>query len=223
MALNWHRFADRSTCIAELTQTLVERLQSAQANHSDALALLAGGSTPIPLFTELNQQPLDWARLSLTPTDERWVPADAQDSNTRLLHEYFPHAQVLDPRLGANRVDSAALWGELLNDRRAADVCVLGMGEDGHFASLFAQMPHLFAALDINQAPCALIAQAPSAPCERLSLNLAMLVKSHWLGLLIFGEPKKALLEQAIEGDKHLPVYALVAQQVRDLEIYWAP
>ena len=83
-------------------------------------------------------------------------------------------------------------WAEQLRQWQPFSAVLLGMGEDGHIASLFPGMPGLAAALDPNAEPAALPAQAPEEPRERLSLNLAMLQRGRWLGLLAFGERKRA-------------------------------
>jgi 6-phosphogluconolactonase len=108
---------------------------------------------------------------------------------------------------------------------RPFDAVVLGMGEDGHFASLFAGNAGLPAALDERAAAACVAMQAPAAPTERISLNLAALLQTRRLFLQVSGTPKLDLLLAAArrEGDPQWPVSTLLAQRHPDPEVFWAP
>jgi 6-phosphogluconolactonase len=178
------------------------------------------------LLPLLAAQPLDWSRVLASPTDERWVAVDAPDSNLQLLRQGLPAARWLDPRQGVEPTAAAQGWTARLGDWLPFSAVLLGMGEDGHFASLFPGMPGLEAALDAGQPVAAVIGRAPVEPRARLSLNLAMLLNTHWLGLLAFGERKGELIEQVLvdaAGTRALPLHALLHQQRLPPEIYWAP
>jgi 6-phosphogluconolactonase len=101
---------------------------------------------------------------------------------------------------------------------------VLGMGDDGHFASLFPQSPGLSAALDPVAQPGCVAMQAPVAPASRISLNLAALLQTRRLFLFVTGAHKRdVLLAAARRVDPLLPVAALLSQRVPMPEVYWAP
>lgn len=222
----FHRHPDRETCAAELAQVLVSRLTAARQLAGPARLLLPGGQTPQPLLQRLGQLELDWTRVEVSPSDERWVAADDPASNLLLLRRALPQAQLLDPRQGATPQRAAQGWGEELCARLPLTAVLLGMGEDGHFASLFPGMPGLAAALAADAAPAALVGEAPVESRLRLTPNLALLLRSDWLGLLVFGEAKRALLEAALEdrpATRHLPVHALLQQAGNRLQIHWAP
>ena len=162
-----HCYAQRDACLHALAADL-------------STQILPGGSSPQALLPLLAQQ-FDSERIDLSPSDERWVPAQAAESNWQLLHQGLPQANCLDPRQGATLEQSALSWGEQLAQWPPFSAVLLGMGEDAHIASLFPGMPGLAAALDPRVEPAALPALAPQEPRERLSLNLAMLQRGHWL------------------------------------------
>lgn len=222
----FHLHPDRDTCTAELAQVLVGRLRSALQDGARARLLLPGGQSPLPLLRQLAALPLDWSRVDLAPSDERWVAANDPASNLQLLCSAMPQAQLLDPRQGPTPQLAAHGWGERLNAWLPLTAVLLGMGEDGHVASLFPGMPGLAAALD-EQAPAgALVGLAPVEPRLRLSPNLALLRRSDWLGLLVFGSAKRELLEAVLADrpdTRHLPVHALLQQAGHRLQIHWAP
>ncbi len=217
MTLHWKSFGSREACLRALAEDLVEQLQT----REQPSLLLPGGSSPQALLPLLAAQPLDWSRVRASPSDERWVPAEDAASNLRLLSAGLSEAQWLDPRQGSTPEHAAQRWGEQLQSWLPLTAVLLGMGEDGHFASLFPDMPGLAAALDAGAEPTALPAQAPSEPRLRLTPNLALLRRSDWLGLLVFGSAKRALLEQAQQGLGDWPVRQLLEQSV-PVQVYWA-
>ena len=222
----FHRHPDRDSCVATLAEVLVERLRLALQEGGRASLLLPGGQSPVPLLHRLAVQALEWSRVDLSPSDERWVAADDPASNLQLLRSALPQAQWLDPRQGATPGLAAQGWGERLRDWLPLTAVLLGMGEDGHIASLFPGMPGLAAALSEAALPAALVGVAPVEPHQRLSPNLALLKQSDWLGLLVFGSAKRELLEAVLADraeTRHLPVHALVQQAGSRLQIHWAP
>lgn len=220
-----HCYAERNVCLQALALDLSTQVQATLATQSRAGLVLPGGSSPQALLPLLAQQ-LDGRRIDLSPSDERWVPAQAAESNWKLLQQGLPEAHCLDPRLGATLAQAALAWGEQLKLWQPFSAVLLGMGEDGHIASLFPSMPGLAAALEPAAEPAALPAQAPQAPSERLSLNLAMLQRGQWLGLLAFGERKRELIDAVLAGEpaaQDLPLYAWLQCSPMPVNIYWAP
>jgi 6-phosphogluconolactonase len=221
-----HVFNDRHACVQALSAVLVAQLQAVLHVQPCARLLLPGGSGPQLLLPVLAEARLDWSRVALSATDERWVPAQDAASNWRLLQQGLPQALCLDPRQGKTPELAAQAWGAQLSRWLPLAAVLLGMGEDGHFASLFRQMPGLPAALDPECAPGVLLAQAPSEPRLRLSTNLALLAASQWLGLLVFGAAKRAMLEAVLADtpeSRTWPVHALVWRTEQPVQVYYAP
>lgn len=216
MALHWKSFGSREACLQALAEDLAAQLHT----REQPSLLLPGGSSPQALLPLLAAQPLDWSGVRASPSDERWVPAGDAASNLRLLSAGLPEAQWLDPRQGSTPEQAARHWGGQLQSWLPLTAVLLGMGEDGHFASLFPGTPGLAEALDGAAEPAALPAQAPSEPRLRLTPNLALLLRSDWLGLLVFGSAKRALLEQAQKGQGDWPVRQLLESGV--VQVYWA-
>lgn len=219
-------FADRAQCLQALALRLAACVQQDQASGLSASLLLPGGSSPQELLPLLLKQPVDWAKCRLSPTDERWVAVEAPQSNLHLLRRLMSIGDWLDPRQSDEQAQAAAVWGGRLQEWLPFSAVLLGMGEDGHIASLFPGMPDIDQTLDLEQAPGALVGLAPDWPQVRLSLNLSMLLSTRWLGLLAFGEVKRELVEAVFANtpeSRHWPLHALLWQSRVLPNIYWAP
>jgi 6-phosphogluconolactonase len=220
------RFGDREAAAAALAAELIPILQAGISDRGRASLAVPGGGTPAPLFRALRDAPLDWASVAVTLTDERWVPPDHPASNAAQLRRellrgraaaaaFFP---LYDGGAGA-AVPVDHVWQSLRIIARPFDGVVLGMGEDGHFASLFAGNAGLDAALDPAGEPACVAMHAPAAPEQRISLNLPALLQ------LVSGDAKLALLQRAANaaGSADLPIAALLAAHQPAVEIFWAP
>lgn len=186
---------------------------------------LSGGRTPIPTFHELRRLRLNWSQVCVTLVDERWVEPGAHDSNQRLLEEHFLAGparkarfvpmknSAFSPLAGIGRHVQA-----LHTVPKPLDAVLLGMGEDGHFASLFPHSSALRFGLDLDSASTCVavpIGHDGAAPAqERMSLTLATIAKAGRIVLLTSGAAKLEVLERAIEtvcNPTELPIAALLA------------
>lgn len=219
--LAWQIFTSREACLTQLADDLGRLLRAAQQEQDMVSLLLPGGSSPAALLPLLAEQELDWRALRISPTDERWVAADAPQSNWRLLYSGLPKAFVLDPRQAEHIEQAAQNWGEQVASWAPFSAVLLGMGEDGHVASLF---PPLDDQAACGEAACMSLAAQP--PVQRISLQLGLLLRSQWLGLLAFGAAKQRLLQQIQARPQcyaELPITRLLAASDRPLTLYWAP
>ncbi|MDQ7730578.1 6-phosphogluconolactonase [Halomonas sp. SpR8] len=221
--------------MSQARQQLAEQLAEAvfQALHDDlnhqerVLLVVSGGSTPVPFFKALAAKPLPWGRVDVTLADERWVGEQSSDSNAKLVREHLLQdeaaaatfipltSSAATPEEG---VDEVAKQTESLT--WPASVVILGMGGDGHTASLFPDSPELTLALATEEPLVAV--RTPSQPQPRITFSADRLHQARRHILHITGDDKRAVLAKALNGDdvRQLPIRAFLTCPVA---IYWAP
>lgn len=224
-----------------LVETVADRLrracERALEQRGAAVLALAGGSTPMPVYARLARSDLDWPRITLLPGDERWVAHGDPACNLTAIHAAFGQApaqfESLTPADASGEPDPATALdtarAALARIGRPFDACLLGMGGDGHFASLFPGAPELETALDPASAEPLVVVRPdrlpPEAPYARVSLTLSTIAASRELLLAIRGDDKRQTLERALEtrdADKY-PIAALLEHAGDRLEIHWSP
>lgn len=229
------QFTDRNELVDAVYRIFIEELQQALEQHSSTTILLSGGSTPAPLYRQLSSVDLEWNRVHVALVDERWVAKTNAASNERLLNENLLIEKAAAANFTGMKNDHPTPFeGEAeCNARYAAlpspyTICLLGMGPDGHTASLFPDAEGLNAALESSQ-HCAGIravrSEVTGDNLERMTMTPWSILQSKRLILLITGDDKWGVYQQArITGpsaDK--PISHLVHQDSVPLEVYWAP
>ena len=193
-----------------------------------AVLAVSGGKSPLPMFERLRYRPVRWEAVTVTLVDERAVPPGHADSNGALVRNNLL-------REGAG----VAGWAPLiLDDVEAAeplravkrlnehfqqpDVVVLGMGEDGHTASLFPDAPELQTALS-EPKPGYIVTHPCVAPHARITLNLAALLAAERIFLAVSGPAKAAVLARARQqATPALPVSLVLARRRPGLDVFQA-
>jgi 6-phosphogluconolactonase len=221
-----------------LVTTVVERIDrvahDSLACDGAANFALAGGSTPLPVYQRLSRLHLDWSAITVVPTDERWVAPDHPDNNLarirRCLHGTDVDAVSLLPDSLTGQPSADAASARLRRRPEPFAASIIGMGADGHFASLFPHNEGLAVGLDPSAAQPALVVTPDplpeDAPHVRVSLTLSRLLNSRHCVVLIQGEAKRRTLELAREDDantRDLPIAALLRHAGERLEIHWSP
>lgn len=223
-------FDDAAALSATATEAVIAALEGGLRTHGSASLAATGGRSPGPIYDALSLVPLDWGRVHVTLTDERWVDPASQDSNEKLVRDRLLRGRAADARFiglhghEATPEAAAAAATAQVAALPALDVVLLGMGEDGHVASLFPGSPALALGLDPTAPACIAVPQGEGrAPAQaRLSLTIRPLTHAAQVLILIGGEQKRRVIEQALAGGdpEEFPVRA-VLQSAHAVRILW--
>jgi 6-phosphogluconolactonase len=227
-----HRFPDRQALAAALAGEIKVDLEEAIPARGAGSLVVSGGRTPALMFRRLSEEKLDWTRVWVTLADERWVETTAEASNERFVRESL----LIGPAAAAHFVglknpaptpEAGADWATRALTRvpHPFDVVVLGMGDDGHTASLFPGSLALARALDPGAPPACVAINALVAPHARVSLNLAALLDARRIVLHIEGDKKWEVYQRARTPGTaaEMPVRAVLQQKGVPVDVYWAP
>ena len=225
-----HAFDDPRAQAGALAKAVGDALNASRAasgNASRTTLAVSGGTSPRPFLQALVNEPVDWALVDLTLVDDRWVPETDSASNARLVRE-----TLLQPGAGSTGarflplVDTAttleANVAALNADatRSLPNVAVLGMGEDGHTASLFADAPE-WARIIAPGAERFVAVHPKAAPHPRVSFSLAALKRIERLYLLIAGSSKLDVLKAASSAAQENAISKLANDKGVRLDVYW--
>lgn len=252
----WCEAQDSSTLAAQLADAIAKQLQSRIDVSGAASLVVSGGSTPAPVFKRLSEKDIDWHCVNVTLADERWVDLKHQDSNEALVRSMLLvdkaaeagfvslYRPGMSPELALGTVAK-----DVLAMRQPFTVVILGMGGDGHTASLFPDAPvsELQAAMDIDSAATAAVLHPPSVEQTRITLSRAALLHAEHRVLHITGESKRQVLvdallkSSAMAEDPNLdvlvatgqwvagdyshgmkPVIGLITRKPQAMSVYWS-
>lgn len=198
-----------------LSQSIAASLSASINLNGYASFVVCGGSSPLPLYDNLSNKDLDWSKVSIFLGDDRVVPSDHQDSNNYLIQLH----------LLKNNASSASFYP--LNDskitikdiRRPFDVVLLGLGNDGHFASLFPAQLNNALVFDAYASPSIIVSDQDlgSPSHKRISMNLSMLIDAKRCILLVPNSDKRKIVERAYK-DNLLPLHFLLTQERTKIE-----
>jgi len=217
-------YPDREMLMIELANKMVSGLNDQLIQHPSALLAVPGGTTPGPIFDVLSAVDLEWDRVCVILTDERWVPQDDPRSNTRLLKERLLVDRAASARLLPLYADASTpedKIGELsaaLMPQLPISVLLLGMGADMHTASLFPGADNLEQALAPG-APVLMAMRAPGAPEPRITLTAPVLDNALSKHIIITGDEKRRAVERAQQLDA---IKAPVTSVWNGATVHWA-
>ena len=191
-------------------------LSNAIKNKGSASFIASGGSSPVPIFKDLSTSNLDWANIEVNLVDDRSVNKSHVDSNEKLLNENL----FVNKASNASFISLKSDPSEVYKIKQPFDLMLLGMGEDAHFASLFPSMINTnIEYFNIDSKPEIIYTEPLGSPLhERISMNLAMILNSKNIILLVSNSKKLDVLTKA-KTDKNLPLYYLLNQKLVDIEI----
>jgi 6-phosphogluconolactonase len=225
-------YSDLDRLSNALADKVIATLTAAIAGRGTASLVVSGGKTPTKLFQILRTRALDWSRVYVALVDERWVETSSPDSNEHLVRSELlrdraaaAHFTGLKNQAPTPASGTAAAWETFAQVPRPFDLVVLGMGDDGHTASLFPNSPNLASALNAAAAPGCVAMQAPVTPHPRISLNLSALLDSRQIVILLNGAAKWGTYSTAIAPGPipDMPIRAVLRQARTPVEVMWAP
>ena len=235
MAWIEHDHADVGALVAHVAASFESACREAIRTRGQAWLALAGGRTPLPVYAHLAQAGLDGV-VSAIPTDERCVPHDHPACNLRALRAAFaPNAGISAEGITRDDGNEAASLSQaralLAVNAQPFDFVLLGMGADGHFASLFPGAANLAEGLAPDSGFDAIATLPdplpPEAPFARISLTLPRLLHAREVHLVVTGEDKRRVLRQAQQQDDGgatpFPVAALLHARDHRIHIHWSP
>ncbi|MGB5166064.1 MAG: 6-phosphogluconolactonase [Woeseiaceae bacterium] len=209
-----------------IASSLGARLQ----RDGNASLVVTGGSSPMRCYEILADTTLAWNNVHVLLSDERWVPDSDRDSNERMVRQ----------TLLVNRAAGASFLSFYNKNKSIEEQCevfsaqlealprpfastLLGMGGDGHIASLFADSPEFADGMDTASGKLAIAVSTPSSPHPRISLTLNALLQSDEIVLLFFADDKREVYEQAKLDPQAYPVSRLLHQERVPVHVFWAP
>ena len=199
-----------------ISQTIFNELEKDLHENAQSTLIVSGGSSPVQIFKDLSAMQTKWSDITISLVDDRVVDIKHDDSNEKLVNDLL----IKDAAKDANFISISTQSKDLLNLKRPFGVMLLGMGEDGHFASLFPRLietnPEYF---DLESDAEIFFTEPMGNPChKRVSMNLSMILESKNIYLLVSSERKLQVLNQA-KSDQSLPLYYLLNQDKADIEI----
>lgn len=230
-------FEQRNHLLTALVAECQDVLSEAISKHGTATLLVSGSSTPAPLYEALSKTDLNWKKIKIALVDERWVETDHAASNEAMARRslLINNAKIAE-FIGMKNAAATPAAGQAETEERYArlpqpfSLAILGMGIDGHAASLFPQAKGLKAALDPNNSNLTAAISAPQsevtgANTERMTLTLSALMKTERLIILLTGEDKLEVFSAAQKPGsiEDMPIRALLHQEQVPVELYWAP
>ena len=225
-----HRYDTREAASVAAAARIQAALQRRLAAQGNATLVATGGSSPARCYTELAAADIAWPNVSIVLSDERWVSPDHDDSNEKLVRDHLLQGRAANASVQSLYRDglsaeqaSAAVDRELRNQYLPFAAVLLGMGSDGHIASLFPDAPNLDEVLDPDFDTLCIPVSTAASPHPRISLTLSALSRSDEIVLLIFGDDKWQVVQDALTSADAYPVSRLLKQKRAPVHICWAP
>lgn len=201
-ATRWQSFNSQAEINQVSTQCILDAAKEAIAKHGSFLIVLAGGSTPKSVYELLAKADADWGKWHIYYNDDRCLPVDHPERNslmaaeTWLNHVAIPKSQIFDIPTELGPVEGAKAYAKTLAGLRTFDLVLLGLGEDGHTASLFPGQT-----VD-NSADVVPVFDAPKPPAERVTISQNRLNDTEQVIFLVTGIGKQEAVDKWREGVK---------------------
>lgn len=224
-----NKFKNKEKLEDELRDKIVSLIKASIVKKETTSILFSGGSTPLGLFKKLSEIELNWSTVKIGLVDDRMVAVDSKYSNAKMIQELLISKITKTPPQfyplvfdHENEKNNSKKLNEIIDEIGIPDVTILGMGGDGHFASLFPGNKKSERGLLLNNRNAFCYTTAPTVPKERISFTWSFLRKSANLFLFITGEEKMSLIDSIYKRDE-LPIDTLLIDDEITPEIFWAP
>lgn len=214
--MRMHHFTNTKELNQAFAQQISMQLTEAITSRGEAWLVVSGGKTPASFFKTLAQQVLDWSRVTITLTDERCLPPEHPERNASLVKH-----DLLHDLAGSAHFIELTENESLFKKMPMFDVVILGMGEDGHTASLFPCSEQIKQGL-LETSDALLIVNPKTAAYQRISLSKNRLLNTRSLYLHFVGEKKKMVFERACQGEdeKEMPIRAFLHSAI-DMQVMY--
>ena len=225
-----HFFASRELASEAAAQHISSAIGASLVDTAETAIIVTGGSSPVNCYELLADKALPWHNVHVLISDDRCVPVDHEASNEgmirrSLLTKHAANANLIpiykqdllpedQCRVLSEQMDSLPL---------PFSISLLGMGVDGHFASLFPDFSQLENGLDEGGEDRCLPVQTAASSYQRISLTMATMIQSREILLLFFGDEKREIYERAKRPDSNFPVSRLLQQEQTPVRAFWAP
>ena len=205
-----HKATNRATASQQASERIASAIKAKLATAARATLIASGGTSPIDCYRSLAQFDLPWDRVDVILSDERQVALDDNQRNTKMLRQNLK--QSLATSCVIHEIDA---YDHLPTP---AAITLLGMGEDGHFASIFPDIPELAQTVDLSSCRTIYEVRTRASSVPRTTLSLSALCNSQLILLLVFGDKKLNLIDRP-DG---LPIEHLFNQSTTPVEVIWS-
>jgi len=201
-ATRWKQFNSQQEINEAATNRILAAAKAAIRAHGSFLIVLAGGSTPKSVYEQLAQSEADWPNWHVYHNDDRCLPVDHDERNSKMArkawlnHVAIPESQIHDIPAELGNIEGAKLYAQTLDGVRTFDLVILGLGEDGHTASLFPNQT-----VD-NSADAVPVFDAPKPPAERITISQNRLNNTNEVMFLVTGSGKQEAVDNWRKGVK---------------------
>lgn len=196
----WHCFSSQDDINQATVKRILQAADEAIAKYGNFLIVLAGGSTPKSVYQLLAKEQADWANWHVYHNDDRCLPADHPERNSKMAREAWlnhvavPPHQIHDIPAELGNIEGAKAYAKTLAGVRTFDLVILGLGEDGHTASLFPNQ-----AVD-NSADAVPVFNSPKSPADRVTISQNRLNNTHEVLFLVTGAGKQEAVDNWRDG-----------------------
>ena len=224
-------FSSKEQLDRSLSQRIAKIMSRALRDYSKGTLVVSGGRSPIGFFKLLSKTQIDWANIVVTLADDRWVDVSHKDSNERLvrdlmLRNHAENAKFVSLKTGDDSASDGAIELEHSFPKIISfSLVILGMGADGHTASIFPNTDSLRDGIDLNSSKQFIASKPADAPHMRISMTARRLLAADEIIIHITGDEKRKVLDKALAGTDaaEIPVRIILNQAKVPVTVFWSP